>query len=665
MAAFRFLLLSVCLVPVAAGGQTSAPTDSATVAPVPEDTADVPGRPPDSMMQGALPELRVIGRPGDARPSTATPVTTLDLESREARAGRSVSDLLAAQTTLFVKQYGPGGLATASLRGLGSSQALVLIDGHRLADPQTGQTDLSLVPSLLLESARVRHGSHGAQYGSGTLGGVIQLETIRPSAPLRVEVMGGMGAFGWHTASGLLSGAGNQWSGLLAVEASGLEGNFPYENGTLVPPQTRRRENAQRQHRTTFGKVTHDGHDGRSSVSLWLNHVDRGLPGPATGSTSKATQTDTQWRLSGRHRHDLPTGTFEVTARGQRSTLRYRNPEALLVGSRTDTSRTYRASLNVSAHLPFRRNLLVETGVTGGYDWAEVRGGIGRRRVGAYVDATWSPGSVTLHPGLRLDANQSSDERRAVASLNPQLGVTWQPGPSWLRLKGQVGRSYRVPTFNERFFVPGGNPDLQAESGWSAEGGAVLHVRTKDVRFETEATVFATRLHDQIVWQPSYVGPGLQIWRPSNQSEVYTRGVEWTATGRWHPRSRFEARGRVTFSHVIATDQSLPTARSYGQQLPYTPRQRLKVQIGLDWGPARLDANTRLVSPRSVTADETQALPPYQVTNVGIQARRGVGPASITARIDVRNAFDEAYHVVRLYPMPPRHLRAQLTLSFP
>jgi len=655
------LALALTLVGLAPADATAQPvhSDSARA-----DTTVVRGVPPDSLppMRVRLPGVTVEATSLSGS-SSPTAVTTIAPSSATAMRGRTAADLLAARTSLFVKERGPGGLATASARGLGGNQTLILVDGHRVADPQTGQTDLSLLPSLLIESARVLRGSHGGRYGSGTLGGVVQLQTLRPSAPLRVEATSGMGAFGWQTTGGVLSSAGNRWSGVVAAEGTWSDGDFPYRNESLVPARVQRRENADRRHGTVFGKLTRDGDRSTSSATLWWNDVRRGLPGTANASSSDAWQRDRQWRFTLDHRRSLPTGHLNLTARGQDSFLRFRNPDPDPRFVQDDTSRTQRATLKASANLALAPDLVVSSGASVGYDRAALRDGVHRWRVGGYVDATWSLGRLTLHPAVRLDLDRPSGPGRSTTALSPQLGAVWQPGPSWLHLKGQVGRAFRAPTFNERFFVPGGRPSLRAESGWSAEAGAQVEVGTEDRLLQSEVTVFTTRLRQQIVWRPSYVGPGLQVWRPSNIGRVRTRGVEWTATGRWRLGDKTAVNGHMAFAHVAATDRSNPRARAFGHQLPYRPRQRLKARAGLSWRWARVGLSSRLVSPRYVTADEMQSLPPFQVTNARVQVQQTVGPATVTAALRLRNLFDTEYSVVRLYPMPPRHVRARLTIA--
>jgi len=87
-------------------------------------------------------------------------------------------------------------------------------------------------------------------------------------------------------------------------------------------------------------------------------------------------------------------------------------------------------------------------------------------------------------------------------------------------------------------------------------------------------------------------------------------------------------------------------------------------QLGLRWRWFRLNLSTQLVGSRYVTTDESQSLSPYQVVDTQLQAQYGIGPTTLTAQLGLQNLLDTDYSVVRLYPMPPRHIRARLKLSF-
>ena len=91
----------------------------------------------------ALPEVEVEADRAGGQTAEGR-LTVLGPEAIEATAAQTVADVLEARTGLFVKRYG-GGLATLSLRGTSSTHTLLLLDGLRIADPQSGQVDLSLL----------------------------------------------------------------------------------------------------------------------------------------------------------------------------------------------------------------------------------------------------------------------------------------------------------------------------------------------------------------------------------------------------------------------------------------------------------------------------------------------------------------------------------------
>ena len=104
-------------------------------------------------------------------------VSVIDRRDLDATAAASLADALQARAPVHVRRYGPSGLASVTIRGGSSSQALVLLDGQRLTDPALGQVDLSLLPAALLESVEVLSGPASGLYGSDAVAGVIGLRT--------------------------------------------------------------------------------------------------------------------------------------------------------------------------------------------------------------------------------------------------------------------------------------------------------------------------------------------------------------------------------------------------------------------------------------------------------------------------------------------------------
>jgi iron complex outermembrane receptor protein len=65
----------------------------------------------------------------------------------------------------------------ASLRGLGAPRTLILVDGERYTTDIFGQTDLSTIPSSLIDSVEILQDGASSTYGSDAISGVINIHT--------------------------------------------------------------------------------------------------------------------------------------------------------------------------------------------------------------------------------------------------------------------------------------------------------------------------------------------------------------------------------------------------------------------------------------------------------------------------------------------------------
>lgn len=607
----------------------------------------------------ALPEVEVeADRTAQASATTAGRVTTLDGAVLDGVQARTVADVLAARTGLFVKRYGSGGLATLAQRGLGSAHTLLLLDGLRVADPQTGQMDLSLLPTVLLDRVEVAYGAASTLHGADGLGGAVHLHTLEAGGPGRLRISAGAGAYGERRLGGVLAGGRGRLGAVVAAEVSRADGAFPYRNEVLFPPQNTRRAGADRALSTLFGRAVYRPEGQQLAVGAWLNRTERGLPGPANASPADARQWDRYLRLWARYERRLPHGTFALKTMTQRTVLRYANPAA----GTDETARPRSFEVDVRLRLAVTPRWLVGGGLTVGHDAAALRGGVRQARYGAVVHATGELGRLLVYPTLRLDHVRV--EGRATWAVSPRLGLNAQP-MAWpgLRLKASLGRAFRTPTFNERFWQPGGNPSLRPERGWSADAG--LHVQAGGAarRGAMEISFFAAWLRDQIVWTPGFVDPSVLVWQPANLQRVVTRGVELSLDGQQRLGGALIVEGGLAYTFTDARDRSARATASFGQPLRYVPRQQLKLFAGLVWGALRLDASGRLVGPRPLTSDGTMHVAAYRVFDVEAAYRRAIGRVGMALAVAVENVFDHTYTIVRFYPMPPRHARVRLTLD--
>ena len=609
----------------------------------------------------ALPEITVTATRAETTTAEAPArVTVLDARAMASVAARSVADVVAARTGAFIRRYGPTGLASLSLRGANASQTLVLLDGFRLADPQLGQLDLSLLPTVVLESVEVMYGAGSALYGSDAVGGVVNLRTLRPGARPSARASAEAGAFGERMGGLALSGRKGAFSGLAAVEYRTIDGDFPFVNPSLFPPREVRREGADGERLALYGTLGYAGGRHRAVAGVWYNDAARGLPGPATATPKGERQWDASLRIWASDRLRFRWGTLRLGGLAQRASLRYRNPQLRI----DQTGRTFIATVEAEATAALGRRWLVGGGLTGGYGRARhpnLRADATERRLGAFVHADASYGRLRLFPALRLDVYALPGAARQTA-LSPRFGLNLRPLP-WraLRLKASLGRAFRVPTFNDRFWQPGGDPDLRPERGWTFDAGALLHHAARGVDLKAEASFFLHRLRDQILWRPVAGG----FYAPANFSRVRTRGLELSGEARARLARAAALDAGFFYTLTDARDRSDPDAASFDHQLRYVPRRQLKGYLGVAWRALRLDVSARHVGKRFVTADGRQALDPYWVVDAQFRVTGALPLARMTLALALENAFDAAYEGIKGYPMPPRAMRLRLVLDLP
>ena len=103
-------------------------------------------------------------------------ITSKDISQLPAQ---TINEVLAWVSGIDVRERGPMGVqADIGIRGSGFDQVLVLVDGVRMSDPQTGHHQMNLpVPLQMIERIEVIRGSAARRYGLNAMGGVIHIIT--------------------------------------------------------------------------------------------------------------------------------------------------------------------------------------------------------------------------------------------------------------------------------------------------------------------------------------------------------------------------------------------------------------------------------------------------------------------------------------------------------
>lgn len=572
-------------------------------------------------------------------------------------ASGSLSDILAEESPVFIKTYAPGMLATPAWRGGSAYHSPVVWNGIPLTSPMNGQTDFSLIPMDAAGSLRLDYGAGSALWGSGAVAGSVHLIS-RPAfgEGLRQKVRLSWGSFGDARQNVNLSFGSRRFSTVLKAFHASSRNNFPYR-----PPQSTENVITRLPHAqvNNAGIISENtlrlGRQQVINVCLWLQSTQRNIPPTLLQQESRASQEDRTARgLVSWGTEKCRFNAFVRTAWLQER-LVYADPSAFL----SDTGRTRQWISEAEGKIKFAKGHTLYAGLHNTHAVAHHRAYAERavqNRFAQMLSYQYAAPDGRLSADLAL-RHELVDAR--PTPLNGTLSLCYRPY-AFLGIKASLARVYRLPTLNDRFWRPGGNPDLKPESGYAGEGGLWIRWGGRMWKFTTEWTAYSRTVNHWIIWLPEG-----GYWTPRNLRRVWSRGAE-TSSMLSYQRGHFRCALTVLTSYVLSTPtlSLVPEDHSMGKQLIYTPMYTGMVRLLLSWKALTLAYRHNYIGYRYTSADNTQYLPPYHLGAVMISFRAIENRQTrLDVFLDINNVWNASYQVVSQRPMPGIQVQGGLSLD--
>jgi len=412
----------------------------------------------------------------------------------------SVPELLGYLSSADVRSRGPVGVqADFSLRGAGFGQCLVLVDGVRLNDSQTGHHNSDFpVPFQEIERIEVLQGAGSSLYGADAFGGTINLITRKGGRGLHTRLAGGQyGLLDAGVSYGFQAGPIDQSLALATTRSSGF---IPDRDFQVLSFSSR----------TDWGK--------RGGFFAGHTHKEFGALGfygnsPSREWTSQTLLSLERGLMSGKSR-DLEGG---LSYRQHRDRFLWNSRQPGLFENR---HQTHALQGNLRFHERFSEHARLALGLDAGGDWIGSsnlgRHDFARSGVLAEFQRDWAA-KAALSLGFRADYYS-----RFGSSFSPSLSASWWARPR-IKLRAAAGHVFRAPTFTELYYR---DPNHQAssslnpEKGWEGEMGMDGFLSKG---YLLGLTLFQRRESNVIDWVRS--SPS-QKWRTMNIRRLETRGVE-------------------------------------------------------------------------------------------------------------------------------------------
>lgn len=233
------------------------------------------------------------------------------------------------------------------------------------------------------------------------------------------------------------------------------------------------------------------------------------------------------------------------------------------------------------------------------------------------------------------------------------------------KVKGKLGgrinlsRNFRVPTLNDCFWQPGGNPDLKPESSYNIEAGLNYKygaVNRKKISGDFGIQVYTAWINDLILWVPT----NASIWSPQNVEKLWSRGIEASSALSYF-KEKWNARFNLLYTWSPSTFTGVRNDdNTYGNQLIYVPLHTVKANFKIQYGKFLFLLNGTAESRRFTRKDNGTWLPAVGLLNFSGGREFRISVARLTFRLDVENILNTSYQAVQYYPAPGISFRASL-----
>ena len=528
----------------------------------------------------------------------------------------NVSDLLQEITGIDVRRRGVGGVqGDLYIRGGGFDQTLLLVDGMKMDDAQTGHHTLNMiVPLYLIERIEVIKGPAARIFGQNAFNGAINIVTKnvkgeKKQIDLSLKEIS-YGSFEQKNISAVTKIITNKAKSLISFSNNTSDGY---------------RHNTDYKRNNYFVKTSFNLKSSPVDVIASFTENKFGANGFYASPSATEQYEETQASLLG----VSTTINSEKLSIKPRLYWRRGQDEYIYIRDNPSVYRNLHKTNKVSAELS--GSYFSNSGVTGfGIDLSTVNissnnlGEHDRTTVNLFVDHTFKlfDEKLVLSPGIAV-SYFSDMSFHSFPGIDLGYNIN-----SNFKLYSNIGKTFRVPTYTDLYYSDRttiGNENLNPESATSTE----LGFKYNTSNFKISGAFFNRKAKNII----DYVKENENdLWNAVNIGSLKTTGFELDF------RYNFQNQNYLNLGYTNINDNSYVTNINYSKYSLNSLKHHFTSKLNLNY---IRNVNHSFVYKYAERSDKSN----YNVLDSKIMYKKGLF-------IYVNNILDEVYSETNLVPMP-------------
>jgi len=502
----------------------------------------------------AVPELERIKVTGRRLSSYAVSTKSLEAASFSGRYS-NLGDLLNTVSGISIfKTGGLGAYSEMSIRGSGSNQVQVYLDGLPLNTASGGAVDIAKIPLGMLQKVTVYKSTAPLELSGRNAGGVVELNSEPKAKKTILTGLAESGSYGYLKGGALFAKSGLKSKHRISIDAAQCNNNYPYEfNPTPYEDGDELIKVADnRDYESASGiysnKIAFDSGGMSLSSHIAVDYFKKGLFNYATPGKNDGYTRDYGLTVIEKYEatlNDVLLITGKLSGKNKWNTFTRENPFYIATPRHRETTYPFAEGI-LTCLLTISENSSIKGMLGGSYEGyleedilhgekdtraysqrLSARGGLEvRQNVGPIIQTkikgtlTYEADSTNGFPfqhGNDITAPQTTSDYLLMGQAEARFNL---PAQITVSLAGKGGK--RSPSMWEKFARgpnSDGNEDLLPETRTECELGVIW----ENTVLSTSISGFLSKTKDKIKW----IGRSQNVFTPKNIETVHGKGIEW------------------------------------------------------------------------------------------------------------------------------------------